>query len=110
MGLGKTIQTISLITYLMEKKNNNGPFLIIVPLSTLENWFLEFNRWAPHIKVVKYVGNKTSRTKIQKEILKSSNFNVLLIQYEFITRDQKYLKKVKWDYIINQLLSFNFIN
>lgn len=33
MGLGKTIQTIALVTYLMEKKGNNGPFLIIVPLS-----------------------------------------------------------------------------
>lgn len=32
MGLGKTIQTIGLITTLMEKKKNNGPFLIIVPL------------------------------------------------------------------------------
>ncbi|KAL1920671.1 uncharacterized protein VTP21DRAFT_1048 [Calcarisporiella thermophila] len=32
MGLGKTIQTISLITHLLEKKQN-GPFLIIVPLS-----------------------------------------------------------------------------
>lgn len=32
MGLGKTIQTIALITTLMEKKRNNGPFLIIVPL------------------------------------------------------------------------------
>ena len=33
MGLGKTIQTIALICYLMECKGNNGPFLIIVPLS-----------------------------------------------------------------------------
>lgn len=33
MGLGKTIQTIALVTYLMEKKKVNGPFLIIVPLS-----------------------------------------------------------------------------
>ena len=33
MGLGKTIQTIALVTYLMEKKKENGPFLIIVPLS-----------------------------------------------------------------------------
>ena len=33
MGLGKTIQTIALVAYLMEKKGNNGPFLIIVPLS-----------------------------------------------------------------------------
>lgn len=33
MGLGKTIETIALILYLMEHKGNNGPFLIIVPLS-----------------------------------------------------------------------------
>jgi len=32
-GLGKTIQTISLITLLMERKKNLGPYLIIVPLS-----------------------------------------------------------------------------
>ena len=37
MGLGKTIQTIALITYLMEKKGNNGPFLIIVPLSLVHS-------------------------------------------------------------------------
>ena len=35
---GKTIQTISLIAYLMEMKDNPGPYLVIVPLSTLSNW------------------------------------------------------------------------
>ena len=40
MGLGKTIQTISLITFLMEKKQVPGPFLVIVPLSTMTNWSL----------------------------------------------------------------------
>lgn len=35
MGLGKTIQTIALITYLMEHKRLNGPFVIIVPLSSV---------------------------------------------------------------------------
>lgn len=38
MGLGKTIQTIALFSYLIEKKSNFGPFLIVVPLSTLTNW------------------------------------------------------------------------
>lgn len=42
MGLGKTIQTISLFSYLIEFKKNNGPFLIVVPLSTLSNWVNEF--------------------------------------------------------------------
>ena len=42
---GKTIQTIALLSYLMEVKHNNGPFLIVVPLSTLSNWVNEFNKW-----------------------------------------------------------------
>ena len=38
MGLGKTIQTISLFSYLIEFKKNFGPFMIVVPLTTLNNW------------------------------------------------------------------------
>lgn len=52
MGLGKTIQTIALIAYLVENKNNTGPYLIIVPLSTFSNWLNEFEKWAPGLKVV----------------------------------------------------------
>ena len=37
MGLGKTIQTIALFQYLIDNKNNYGPFLVVVPLSTLSN-------------------------------------------------------------------------
>ena len=38
MGLGKTIQAISLMAHLAEKKNVWGPFLIVVPVTTLHNW------------------------------------------------------------------------
>jgi len=38
MGLGKTIQTIALFCYLMETKKNYGPFMVVVPLTTLSNW------------------------------------------------------------------------
>ena len=57
MGLGKTIQTIALFAYLIEKKSNFGPFLIVVPLSTLTNWKMEFDKWAPSINKVIYKGN-----------------------------------------------------
>ena len=55
MGLGKTIQTIALLTYLCEVYQNNGPFLIAVPLSTLSNWQHELAKWAPDLTVVVYV-------------------------------------------------------
>lgn len=100
MGLGKTIQTIALVTYLQEYKNNNGPHLIIVPLGTLQNWKNEFQNWAPHLKVVVYTGQSEERKKLNKKYLRSGNFNVVLTQYEYITRDHRILKKPKWSYII----------
>ena len=56
MGLGKTIQTLALVTYLIEKKKKFGPYLIIVPLTTLSNWILEFEKWAPDVHLIVYKG------------------------------------------------------
>ncbi|XP_058799194.1 ATP-dependent helicase brm-like [Phymastichus coffea] len=99
MGLGKTIQTIALVTYLMEKKKVNGPFLIIVPLSTLSNWILEFEKWAPSVVVVSYKGSPAGRRAIQSQ-MRATKFNVLLTTYEYIIKDKSVLAKLQWKYMI----------
>lgn len=100
MGLGKTIQTIALIAYLMEMKNVNGPYLIIVPLSTLSNWQYEFTTWTPSVSVVPYKGNPQARKLLfQKKIL-PQKFNVVLTTYEFVMKDKDKLSKVNWKYVI----------
>lgn len=99
MGLGKTIQTISLISHLMERKGQNGPFLIIVPLSTMTNWGLEFEKWAPSIVKVEYKGAPTQRKNIQQQV-KHGKFNVMLTTYEYIIKDRSFLSKIKWLYMI----------
>jgi chromodomain-helicase-DNA-binding protein 1 len=48
----QTVQTISFLNYLMEEHNISGPFLIVVPLSTISNWEKEFRKWAPKMNVV----------------------------------------------------------
>ena len=58
MGLGKTIQTISLFSYLIGNKGNEGPYLVVVPLVTIQNWINEFQKWAPSIRVITYKGKK----------------------------------------------------
>ncbi|XP_055591612.1 ATP-dependent helicase brm [Uranotaenia lowii] len=99
MGLGKTIQTIALVTYLMEKKKNNGPYLIIVPLSTLPNWSLEFEKWAPAVGVVAYKGSPAGRRTLQNQ-MKATKFNVLLTTYEYVIKDKSVLAKLNWKYMI----------
>jgi ATP-dependent helicase STH1/SNF2 len=99
MGLGKTIQTISLFCYLMESKHNFGPFLIVVPLSTLPNWSLEFDKWAPSIKKIVYKGAPQARKQLSSQ-LKNTKWNVCLTTYEYILKDKYTLNKFNWQYII----------
>ncbi|EDO48116.1 predicted protein [Nematostella vectensis] len=99
MGLGKTIQTIALFSYLIEKKRLNGPFLVIVPLSTLSNWQLEFEKWAPSAIVVSYKGSPNMR-RSAGAVLRTGKFNVVLTTYEYVMRDKAILAKVRWKYMV----------
>ncbi|CAI4211781.1 unnamed protein product [Parascedosporium putredinis] len=99
MGLGKTIQTISLITYLIERKQQSGPYLVIVPLSTLTNWNLEFEKWAPSVSRIVYKGPPNARKQHQEKI-RQGKFQVLLTTYEYIIKDRPILSKIKWFHMI----------
>ncbi|KAL9547030.1 hypothetical protein MBANPS3_006372 [Mucor bainieri] len=99
MGLGKTIQTISLITYLIETKQQHGPFLIIVPLSTLTNWTLELTKWAPSVSTIVYTGRPQTRKELASRV-RSGQFQVLLTTFEYIIRDTQALCRTKWLYLI----------
>ena len=50
-GLGKTLQSISLIAHLAHEQRLKGPHLIVVPLSVMANWIAEFKKYCPSLKV-----------------------------------------------------------
>lgn len=102
MGLGKTIQTLALITYLIEKKGINGPFLVIVPLSTITNWQSEFNRWAPTVQTIVLKGAPATRRVLLDQIKRVNEWQVVLTTYEYITRqaEAQVMSKIKWHHMI----------
>ncbi|KAJ2391461.1 hypothetical protein GGI05_002937, partial [Coemansia sp. RSA 2603] len=117
-GLGKTIQTIAFLSAiyystvpeglrdLSAAKSNLGtfPFLLIVPVTLVENWMAEFRKWAPFLAVTTLSGRAANRNiQFSSTIFRQNaqgKFNlrchVLLTSYEAFsqTEAQQQFKKV----------------
>lgn len=52
MGLGNTIETIYLIKYLVEVKKKCGPFVNILPVSTIGNCISKLDLRAPSLEKI----------------------------------------------------------
>ncbi|KAF2451200.1 hypothetical protein P171DRAFT_375186 [Karstenula rhodostoma CBS 690.94] len=73
MGLGKTLQTLSLFQYLEEQDRELGvvseesrPYLVICPLSVLNSWVNEAQKWVPELKVLRYHGTPSERDRLKR--------------------------------------------
>ncbi|GAX85223.1 hypothetical protein CEUSTIGMA_g12643.t1 [Chlamydomonas eustigma] len=120
MGLGKTVQCVSLLGYMSEVLSIRGPFLVVVPLSTVPNWIREFKRWTPMMSTVVYVGDSTSREAIRSIEFdvgrrtdptaasglptgctpRTHRFEVIITTYELILKDAHILGKIDWSYLV----------
>lgn len=100
MGLGKTLQAISIIGYLKHYKKINGPHVIIVPLSTIENWDREFKRFLPGVRVLR--GHCRGDKKALREALISSrrSWDVVITAYHFFVAEHTYFKQLNYQYIV----------
>ena len=65
MGLGKTVQTVAFLSWLIYARRQNGPHLVVVPLSTVPAWQETFEKWAPDVNCVYYLGNGEARKTIR---------------------------------------------
>ena len=89
MGTGKT----KVIVDMVGNQNSSGPVLVVCPVSVMENWKIEFQKNQSHVMVFVY-------SKKNRQLLKSSLFNVFIINYESAWRIVDELAKVKWGMIV----------
>ncbi|KAL5209376.1 hypothetical protein ABZP36_004999 [Zizania latifolia] len=112
MGLGKTLQAISLLSYLKTQSTTPGPFLVLCPLSVTDGWLSEFSKFCPSLRVIRYVGDKVLRRDLRRmmseDVQKSStssdsnelSFDVMMTTYDVALMDQEFLSQIPWHYAV----------
>ncbi|KAL4434102.1 hypothetical protein ABPG75_000543 [Micractinium tetrahymenae] len=108
MGLGKTVQCASMIGYLSEEQQIAGPFLVVVPLSTVPNWIKEFRKWIPSVNTIVYVGDAQSREVMRAFEWETGlppgqrqyKFDALITTYEMVLKDSELLRPIRWGYMM----------
>ncbi len=115
MGLGKTVQIVAFFEHLRQVEGLRGPYLVVVPLSTLGHWRKEVENWT-NMNVVIYHDSDPGLLKNGKEARKmirdhefyySSEkktnyykFHILVTTYEALTADIEELGSIKFKCIV----------
>lgn len=83
MGIGKTIQVITLLED-ARIQGNNLPSIVICPSSLLLNWSNEIQKFAPSLRVGVIHGSAEVRAEM---IASTQEFNVIITSYDYLKRD-----------------------
>lgn len=121
MGLGKTAQTITFLSWLNSdhspraKLGEEGrkPHLVVAPASVLSNWEREFQNFAPQLNVIKYHGSMAERQDLQEKLraylpgrkrIGLDPLDVILAPVTLFQKeksdDRSFLRKFRYDYMV----------
>lgn len=88
MGMGKTLQVMYAIDWHSRHSESNQPYLVVAPVSLLENWQNEYTKYfdSPRLPII----TVTSSPKVidQTFIEQLSNKQIVLTSYETLRRGQ----------------------
>lgn len=103
-ALEKRYRPSHFLNYLFHEHQLYGPFLLVVPLSTLTSWQREIQTWASQMNAVVYLGDINSRNMIRTHEwmhpqTKRLKFNILLTTYEILLKDKAFLGGLNWAFI-----------
>ncbi|MDE5558242.1 MAG: SNF2 helicase associated domain-containing protein [Ruminococcus sp.] len=85
MGLGKTLQIISvLLSAKKESSRKNPPSLIVCPSSLIYNWYEEFKKFAPDMKILTISGIASERKKLITQV---TDYDAVVTSYDLLKRD-----------------------
>jgi len=105
MGLGKTVQIVSYIEHIYRVEKISRPYLVVVPLSTVEHWRREFQGWTD-MKCCVY----HDRQRIWRDVMREYEwyyvdrphtpeflkFDVLVTTYDTLIGDFDIIGQIPW--------------
>jgi len=105
MGLGKTVQIVSYIEHLYRVEKLHRPYLVVVPLSTVEHWRREFQGWTDMVCCVYH-----DRQRVWRDVMREYEwyfddrphtydylkFDVLVTTYDTLIGDFDIIGQIPW--------------
>jgi len=105
MGLGKTVQIVSYIEHIYRVEKIHRPFLVVVPLSTVEHWRREFLGWTNMVCCVYH-----DRQRVWRDVMREYEwyfddrphtpdflkFDVLVTTYDTLIGDFDIIGQIPW--------------
>lgn len=103
MGLGKTIDAVCFFEVLRRRLNINGPFLVVAPLSTLQNWNNEIQAWTDFQSLI-FFGDEKSRSRLKKYCIFGEPgytfLDVIVVSYETMSIEFPFLNEFEFPTIV----------
>ncbi len=101
MGLGKTIQTLAMLQHHLSqttKASEKKPSLLICPMSVLDNWQREANRFTPKLRTMLHHGaSRQAGSELQRALKKT---DLVISTYGTLLRDIETFSKITWRVVI----------
>ncbi|OGR01578.1 MAG: helicase [Deltaproteobacteria bacterium RIFOXYA12_FULL_61_11] len=99
MGLGKTIQVLGVLN-MSRSAPGGGTDLLVVPASLLDNWRLEFERFAPTLRVLLAHPSRIPSSELQQlSKTQVEAHHAVITTYGTATRTA-WMKEYTWRYLI----------
>lgn len=101
MGLGKTLQILYFIDWHSRKYSNHKPYLIVAPISLLENWENEYNRFfqEPRLSISRMTSREVSRHFNKQIVDNMQKLDIILTNYESLRIAQLNFCAVEFDVV-----------
>jgi superfamily II DNA or RNA helicase len=95
MGLGKSLQVLTLIKSLKAEGALERPALLIAPKTLIFNWELEIRKFAPDITAYAFAG--PARIRSAEHLQK---YDLILTSYGMVRNETPLLCSLEWAYVI----------